>query len=59
MSTETIHASPSDQTTRTPPTAIEASAWTLIRELQDENKRLRQMVIYLGDVITRVVVDGR
>jgi hypothetical protein len=59
MTTEPVHTPPSEQTTRPPATVIDTNAWTLIQELQDENKRLRQMVIDLGDVITRVVVDGR
>ena len=59
MTTEPIHAPPSEQTTGARPIAVDANAWTLIQELQDENKRLRQIVIHLGELITRVVVNGR
>ncbi len=58
MRTEPVHSPGFDRAVATTPNALDASEWTLIIELQDENKRLREIVVYLSEVIVRGVVDG-
>jgi hypothetical protein len=33
--------------------------WSLIQELQDENKRLREIVIYLSEIVVRNAVERK
>ncbi len=59
MRTEPVYSSGSEQAVMTAPDAVDANAWMLIQELQSENKRLREIVVYLGEIIIRGVVDPK
>lgn len=37
----------------------DANEWSLIQELQDENKRLREIVIYLSEIVVRNAVERK
>ena len=37
----------------------DAKEWSLIQELQDENKRLREIVIYLSEIVVRNAVERK
>ena len=37
----------------------DAREWSLIQELQDENKRLREIVIYLSEIVVRNAVERK
>jgi hypothetical protein len=37
----------------------DANEWSLIEELRDENKRLRDIVIYLSEIVVRNAVGRK
>jgi hypothetical protein len=57
MRMEPVHSSASDQAVARPPSDPDTSEWTLLEELQNENKRLRAIVVYLGEMIVRGAVE--
>jgi len=40
------------------PSATDLASWALIQELQSENKRLRELVLYLSEIVIKNVVGG-
>jgi len=59
VTNEPMCRAPTDQALAAPPGAAEPDEWTLLQELRDENRRLREIVIYLSGVIVRGVVDRK
>ncbi len=52
-----MHSSATEQAVAATASDPDASEWTLLEELQNENKRLRAIVVYLGEIIVRGAVD--
>jgi len=59
MTTEQMLRRPADQSMTPGASLADADDWTLVNELQSENQRLRELVIYLSDIVIKNVVGRK